>query len=64
MTNMKDLHEELGIPFIKTYIKEANIKKLQKAEKHENPLIPESLDYIPTRRSRRNRPKIVLLGDT
>ena len=62
LTNLSYLQEELGIPSIKLYINTINLKKLQKSEHHENPLIPDSLNYIPVSRTLRNRPKTVLLN--
>ena len=62
LTNLTPLHEELGLPTIKEYIQYANTKKLAKAELHDNPLIPECLNYIPEQRPRRNRPKTIILN--
>ena len=59
--NLIFLHEELGIDQFITYITNANIKKLEKAAIHENPLVSQSQIYEPTRRSFRNRPKTFLL---
>ena len=59
--NMSLLQEELGILPIKEYIKQSNIKKLKKAQIHDNPLIPQILSYVPVVRSIRNRPKFFLI---
>ena len=61
-TNSRRLQEEVGIPPIKSYIRELCIKQIHRAELHENPLITASLDYTPTIKPRRNRPKAVLLS--
>ena len=60
-TNTINLHKELGIPMLTTYLKELNTKKIKKAELHENPLITQALDYTPISRVRRNRPKTALI---
>ena len=60
-TNMARLQEELGVKTIQTFIQETSVKKLEKAEIHENSLVTESINYQPTHKPRRNRPKTILL---
>ena len=60
-TNMAFLHEELGIEPFNVFIKRLNTKKLLLASTHSNTLVSDSLNYIPTRRFFRNRPKTVLI---
>ena len=60
-TNMSRLQDELGIMTIKECLIKLNVEKIKKALSHENPLITQALDYNPTIRTRRNRPKSVLL---
>ena len=59
-TNMSRLQDELAIVPLKEYLTTLNVKKLDKASKHENPLIPQALNYNPILKTRRNRPKIIL----
>ena len=60
-TNMKILHEETGISTIKEQIYQSAVQTFTKAENHENPLISQSISYIPEQRPRRNHPKTILL---
>ena len=60
-SNMTILQNELGIAPIREYLITLNSKKLNKAEIHENPLIPQALNYNPVQKTRRNRPKTILL---
>ena len=59
-TNMTRLQNELGVMPISQFIRESSIKKLEKAELHENLLVTQALDYQTTLRPRRNRPKSAL----
>ena len=59
--NMTRLHNELGIKPIQDFIRDMSIKKLKAAETHVNTLITQSLNYQPTRRHLRNRPKTFLI---
>ena len=61
MTNLKVLPEKIGIPTIKDYIYKSAAKIFNNAENHQNPLISQSVSYIPVLRSLRNRPKTILL---
>ena len=60
-TSTAQIHEESGIDYISVYIKKAAVKTINKAQKHENTLITSQLNYEPTLRYTRNRPKIVLI---
>ena len=60
-SNMARLQDELAIDPISKYLNTLNTKKLNKASTHENPLIPQALNYNPILKTRRNRPKTLLL---
>ena len=61
ITNLKILHQETGMATIKDYIFKTATKVFTNAENHQNPVISQSVSYIPTQGPLRNRPKTILL---